>query len=151
MIFMRISSCENAFHITGRLWGEYTGSPPKRARNMKLSSFFVINLNNLLNKQSSWWWFEMTWVYGDLRCYDSHSCTLNIKATDMSYKYLWHRNILIPHTITWYCKHKESAVVLKNWTALDDQTRCKMCYDKQNNIFLLWFRKVTSGLPWNGS
>ena len=48
--------CEENHPVTG-------GFPSQRASNAGLWCFFCASLNKLLNKQSSYWWFEMmlTW------------------------------------------------------------------------------------------
>ena len=51
----------NAVHITGPLWGE-------ASCHQNFYVFFIINLNKLLNKQSS---------CSDLRCHDTHMTSLS--------------------------------------------------------------------------
>ena len=52
----------NAFHITGPLWGKSINDrriPHSKASNVDFDIWFVVNMNKLLNKHSSFWWFEM--------------------------------------------------------------------------------------------
>ena len=72
---MMTSSNRNIFHVTGPLWGEYTGHrwiPIIKASDAESWCFFDLRLNNRLSKQSRRRWFEtqsrLLWSH----CNDSH-------------------------------------------------------------------------------
>ena len=53
-----ITSCDgNAFHITGRL-SVIGGFPYKRPVMRRFNVFLGVGLNELLNKESNYWWIE---------------------------------------------------------------------------------------------
>ena len=59
------SSNGNIFHVTGPLWGEFTGPgefPTQRPVTRSFDVFFDLRLNKRLSKHSWGWWFEtLSW------------------------------------------------------------------------------------------
>ena len=68
---------KKAFSITDPLWEESVGDrwfPPQRTSNVDRWCFFIVSLNNLLNKRSGWRWCETS----------LHSCIMhNINCRGM--------------------------------------------------------------------
>ena len=58
---MMTSSNGNIFHVTGHLWGEFTGHwwiPLTKVSDAGFDVFFHLRLNKHLSKQWRDWWFE---------------------------------------------------------------------------------------------
>ena len=56
---MMTSSNGNIFHVTGPLWGKFTGEfPSQKPVTRSFGAFFDLRLNKRLSKPSTRWWFE---------------------------------------------------------------------------------------------
>ena len=100
----------NALRITGLLWGD----PPVTAAflsqmdsNVELWYFVVVSLSKLLDKQSSWWWFETSWRFCDLTVVEYQKCSR------LWYSYLpglllltWFKPMLCKDVITYLTKFR---------------------------------------------
>ena len=56
-----ISCHATTYYVTGPLYGESTGFPTQMTNNVMYYVSFVVSLNMLLNKQSSYQWFQASW------------------------------------------------------------------------------------------
>ena len=104
---MMTSSNGNIFHVTGPLWGEFTGEfPSQRPVMWSFDVFFDVCLNKHLSKTLRCWWFEMPshplWLHLDGTNYRPWKKIYSMN-TKMLYRYKFHIcvNLNIMDFSTW--------------------------------------------------